>query len=420
MSWCLASSNALDGSSGTIWFRGAVETQSSKKGLALIGDVHVEALDVTASKAGLKLRVKGKGGDGLVQIGAVTLTGSSVALLGRMVDFTGPITVDGSMAALSAHDLLGAVIQVRSDGGDDQSSMTLQFRDAIDTSIETDFGISKIKADRFVNSDPADAIAAAWIGSLAIRNEATMGLDLINPNPGRPALGSVKAGRIGGGSWQVAGDTGSISAGEFAGGFTGLFGGSVKSLKISGDAGDVALNARRIVSFRVGSDLVRSRITLSAPFDPDNPGAVTMNHFKVAGHVDDVVVRSAGSLGTIQVGTLNDVTFFAGITDAVADDLLPSDADNDFDALAHIRRVKVTGLRDEPVWIHDARFGASNIGGVTAGYASGTSGGPHGFAAVTFGTLSYRDDQQRISLRGTALNEAGDIPFGDDLIVRVL
>ncbi len=146
-----------------------------------------------ASKAGMKLLVKGKGGDGVVEVGSMDLVGSAISVSGKTMDFTGPIDVDGSMATFSVHDLVGATIDIHGNASTPPQALALQFHHAIDTTLDSDFGITKITADRFDNSGPTTGIRADWLGALSIRHDVTMALDLIDPEPGRAVLGRIQS-----------------------------------------------------------------------------------------------------------------------------------------------------------------------------------------------------------------------------------
>lgn len=147
---------------------------------------------------------------------------------------------------------------------------------------------------------------------------------------------------------------------------------------------------------------------------------ISLNQLYVKRNVTDTVVRTPRSINKIKAARLINTTIFAGVSDTVPDNQLPT-GPTDFTAAAEIASIKVKAAKDQSIWLDNIHIAASTIGKAAAGFAAAT-GAHYGLAAATFNALSYRNAEGIFKLRATdsPLNTPGDTPIENDLIIRII
>ena len=206
------------------------------------------------------------------------------------------------------------------------------------------------------------------------------------------------------GQWEITGDVRWVRIGESAAEFSAHVGGDVRSLRADGDLSG-RWSSRTLGNLTVRGNLIDAAVLLRA--EPAGR-ARTLGRATVRGWIENAVIRSAGDVGFVTAGGVRDASVFAGVRTAVS--ALP-DAEQDFDALASIRSIRVTGrVRDAAGQsVTGGNFAAASIGSLRlANVAVGGGAAALGLATQSLG--SFHATHGRTRYRWTA---RGNQPLPD-------
>jgi hypothetical protein len=196
-------------------------------------------------------------------------------------------------------------------------------------------------ADITVEGAAGSLSTSAWTSGLLDAGSAktlsvtgNMGANVTLRNANLPrTLNSGKLGAITGGTWSVAGVTGSLSAASLAAGFAGTFG-TLSKLAISGNAAG-AITAASLPSLTIGGTWTNATVRLTG-------NTTSAGKIAIGGSVSNLDFRAAGSVTSFTASSIADSLVFLGVKDEVAD--LP-DAADDFQTQATLGTFSLTGAQ---------------------------------------------------------------------------
>jgi hypothetical protein len=347
------------------------------------GDITRLILDGTDATTTFSITVKGT--SGFTTLGNTDISGALKSLTARTTDLLGNITAVGPVREIGLRNVCEAAGQMAGphtvsvgplSGVNYGLSLTLG--SATDLTVNSQMPVKSIAAASWLDADgQTDEITAPWLAALSIAGGFGAGLTLTGD--GRPTAAKALAsatvkGNVAPSVWDIKGPVGSVTLG----GAVGLAGQpwELKGVAALGSLtlGDVAdavvtvtgnvgtVKAARWLDGSLSAAKVASITTagrapdLSGDFGADvtltSTGATpALAAMSVAGWLTGATISSAGSVGTVRLGGVQDSTLTAG---------------NLTDARSKITSLTVTGIKGSPA----PSFINSNVSAWTLGTVS--------------------------------------------------
>gem|GEM_PF-6623419 len=372
-------------------------------------------LDNTSPSTSLSFKATG-GAEGLIEVNNITINGSARNIKAKKVNLTGDLTVTGGLQTLRLNDV--ADQRQITIGGPDLPASTLsaKFNNVTDLTFNSDTPLKSLTVNNWQDNDPnPDTITGPWLKKLIARQNFAADLTLTDDSAPK-TLGNVKVkGSITGGTWNIDGSGGKISAFDIDDDWSAVFTGNLAGLSTKSDAAG-HINALSIKAISVKGNYTDAVVNLTQPLDPDNPKLKTLGKLIVKGTMENVEIRSLGHIGKVASGRILDSNIYAGVDGSVTG--LPA-SDTQFNAQASIAAVKIKGIKTENIWLRAANIAAYNLGPVSVGYAQTDNDGVEfGIAAHLFQSITYKDDNLTIKARN--LDDILAFSNFDDLVIRIL
>jgi len=347
------------------------------------GDITRLILDGTDATTTFSITVKGT--SGFTTLGNTDISGALKSLTARTTDLLGNITAGGPVREIRLRNVCEAAGQMAGphtvsvgplSGVNYGLSLTLG--SAADLTVNSQMPVKSIAAASWLDADgQADEITAPWLAALSIAGGFGAGLTLTGD--GRPAATKALAsatvkGNVAPSVWDIKGPVGSVTLGGAVGlaeepwqlknatALGSLTLGDVADavVTVTGNVGTV--KAARWLDGSLSAAKVASITTagrapdLSGDFGADvtltwtgaTPALAAMS---VAGWLMGATISSAGSVGTVRLGGVQDSTLTAG---------------NLTDARSKITSLTVTGIKGSPA----PSFINSNVSAWTLGTVS--------------------------------------------------
>jgi len=356
----------------------------------LAGTTGKSALTISAAR-GVTTKIKG------IRVGSSENLASLKSITAKAVDLDGDLVASGSVGTITLGNLVGAHVVNIGPSIDPKATLTLQVGLA-STTLLSAIPIKSITAKEWGGVFAfGGAIVAPSIGSLRITGDAKAGVFgdfgaslFLNrngiTNPRTPTLGSVSVkGFVLNSEWRIAGDVGTIAAGDFSSDWRATVTGSIKSATSKDDFGG-SIEALSIDSITAGSQfsghllLTRAADALGRTFG--------LKSLKAGGSIEGAVIRAAGNIGTISTGTISESNIYAGVRTDLWD--LPGSIDDFVDRRASIGTVTMRAKAyGEPSYWWGATIAAPKIKRVSLrNIEIDTGGTPRGLAAESFGSFT--------------------------------
>ncbi len=370
------------------------------------------------------IRINARGGDNVFRLHHADVEGSLNALLAAKVDISGDVSISGSVKRLTLNDLNGEQTISIGPPGSHRDTLTLKLGQVVDTMLISQTPIRSATLINWRNTaTPGNLIRAPWVGTLkatgdkrrGILGELIVNLELLD-NLVAKTLGTVRVADALSGIWQIAGHVGQISVGAIRDDWSAVISGDLTGLKVSRDAAG-HIEARSIGTVDVKQSYADARITLTMPFDANDPKAKALKKLNVGDTIRAFELRAKSNVGTVRARRMLDATLFTGVSDTVTD--LPT-SDQHFDTLAHIAAVKVKGNTRLPPWINNVRIAASRLGKIAVGFAGPNDGVGYGFAARRYDGLDYLNGAGRRKVPSLLLTSPGTTDIDQDLFFHVI
>lgn len=337
----------------------------------------------TASKITIAVKKAGNG-NGLLDIGDVTVTGDLGALVAPTSNLiVNGLDVSGFLGAATIRDLMAldpvlAHPMIRSGGaGTGSQTSTITLRQAGDGAV---IDIAGAIASLTAAQIGAGTIEALSVTSLTVKGDAKAGLSpifgadltLTGADAKGVSLGALKAGRVANANIDAAGAIGSISVIEWLAGA--IEAASITSLTATGDK-------KSNIAGDFSADVALTNANL----------APTLGKLTVAGTLRDVTIRSAGTVSAVTLGAMNGSRLLVGVAQGVTS-LAPDAASFLFQPTKpSLGSMTVKGLVGGPPSLLGSIINAWNIGKATLKLVdSASTGEPFGIAASVIGVLSFQ------------------------------
>jgi len=318
----------LKNGQGTLNFDGTGVTQTSAgKRIIVEGTgLRISSLDVT-NAANAVVSISGRGGNGSVNLGDVTVDGTLATFAAKTTNLGGDF-----VAADAGNLVFGAITNGSiTDNGTALPLKIIVLGAADNADVNAAGAITVLKAGSWTDTD--SSITGLSISKLQVSGDFESDLDL---TAGGLAMASAKIGHITGGSWNIDGNGGKIQAIGTAGAWNAIFTGTVNSLRAIELSGDFTADS---ISQIKAVTLNDAHVTLSRAFDDS-----TALNSLTAASITDSSVRANSNLGSIRSGSVTASIFTAGV--GVADEV---DAIADFTHQAEIRSFRSGAFNNSAV-----------------------------------------------------------------------
>jgi hypothetical protein len=179
-------------------------------------------------------------------------------------------------------------------------------------------------------------------------------------------------------------------------------------------------NVDSLWSLKVGGDLANCQITLTRAIDPANLKIVTLGSLSVRGWIRDSRISSAGHVGAVSAGGMENVDVFAGV-DPLPVAGLPDPA-TDLTADVYLRGLSVVGSvkTAEGYSTITLNVAAWNLMSVSLSYALAVNDPQRdwGLAYHLLGKYGYKDAATRYSWRPGGADAVPTQPGGDFTVLQ--
>lgn len=356
----------LRGATGTLEFNGSNVFQVTKNGKAVFtGDGMSIASLTYASTGAAVLNVSARGGNGSVDLPAMTFTGTTTQLVAPKANLTGTLTADALGNVVLGSISGGAVV-----ANTGALAMKLKVAGGIaDGDVTTPGHITSLNTSGWSDSNgTSSALTAGSIGSLVV--SGAMAADVTLSGAGT-VLNLARVGTADG-AWTLAGNAGRFLANAFSGGLT--------------------ANAATLVNIK---SISGASLNFVKTFDGVSPALNKLT----AGTISVSSIRSTDNIGNVTAKSVDGSIISAGINFA-ADSITTT---GDFVAAARINAFK-TGTFNNSALI------AQHLGNVLLGTTSDAvpTRPFFGVAADTIVSLKLSAPGGRLSLKN--LDDPAAVP----------
>lgn len=242
-------------------------------------------------------------------------------------------------------------------------------------------------------------------------------LKLADGTPKLTLGGATISGAILGGTWDITGNAGAISALSISANWAADFTGDISQIKTTASASG-HITVQSIKTFTVGANLTGAAITLTQAVVPSNAKLEALHLLKITGLLDASTINSSGHLGSVTAGALRDSNILAGVKAGTVG--LP-DALADFDAAAKIASVTVKGIKDLANAVANSNIAAQILGAITLRDIMMDNGNTDfGLAADKIAALTIFQGKATLDKLTTLDTPTGEAVRHDDFVARVL
>lgn len=308
-------------------------------------------LTVTGADQGTRLNITTKGGDGRTTLGSISVSGAVKSITAKKTDFTGDISILGSVRTLTLGDFLaGSQHQMTIGGTAAAPPAKINLGRVNDLSIDSDTPIASLAVIDWDDAGDDDEIEAPQLKKATSKEDFAPGGEIVGDDDGEGYLGKVTVKGMLAGSWYVDGNAAGVTAGGTAAGFRMNVLGKLNKLTTT-NAGDFrgVVAAYDIGSVSIAGDVIDAVILAGADLGED---------IELGGSGEDADLFFSGVFSKLTVkGTVTNSTFGAGLDPANGvlgdgDDFITGKNASSFNAM------NIRGVADA-----DTRFAAGRFGG---------------------------------------------------------
>jgi hypothetical protein len=336
----------------------------------------------------------------------ININGSLAVLAAKQVELQGDLTITGTVQSLVLGGATGGhTLSILGTGKSGQIALG----DVSDLTVTADEPLSSLVATDWLSTDgTADVISAPSLKILRTTGDFAASLALTDASE---TLSTVNiGGAITGGTWNIAGKVGTITADSIASAWAGTFARSINELNVRGDQSG-SLNADSIGTWHVLGNLNAATVTLS----------FAVNTMRVNGTVENSDLNTNGEIRAITVGALVDSDIFDGVG-STSTGLPTSGADFDLEpggVIPPILSLTITGLPDTTFAMTGSNIAASIIGRlIVRNVDTDNSGIPFGIAADMLTSLTDIEKGKK-AVHWTDKESASLLPSSGDFQVNL-
>ena len=314
-------------------------------------------LAITGADQGTKLTISNKGGDGRTTLGSITVSGAIKSISAKTTDFTGDISILGSVRTLELGDFLaGNEHQLTVGGTANASAANFTFGRVVDLSIDSNTPIGSLTVTDWDDTNGDDLIETPELKKVKSKEDFAPSGIIISDEEGEGYLGKMTVENLLGGTWYVDGDSAGIDTGSTAPTFKMNVLGKMSGLKVDTDFSGI-LAAYNIGSVDISGNVVNALILAGADLGTD---------MELGGSGDEADLFFSGDFSKLSVkGGITTSTFGAGLDPfngviGDGDDFVVGKTNSSFGS------INVRGLADGQTRFAAGKFsGKPKIGGTS-------------------------------------------------------
>jgi hypothetical protein len=382
-------------------------------------------------------------GGAKTSIGNIDANGPIKAIIGRNVNLKGDITIDGSAAMIVMGNVPGDSNITIGSPASPKTACALKFGEVNNLALTSGTPIKELRATEWKGG----SVDAPWISNLAIDGNTAGDFDANitlsgEDSPKDMALKSVKiAGGLGGttwnitgncgtiqiagepgkatwdingscgtiqiaeklgkATWNIAGDCGTIEIAESNAAFKADIAGDVGTLKVVGnkklDIPSVLSGTWSFESVKTIGAAEISECNITATQEPNMPAIGKMT---VTGWISNCDIETAGDVDSITAGGIR----YSSI--------------GSIDALSSLGRLQIKGIKGEAYCLINSDITAEHIGNAYLAYPKTfNSGTPFGLTASSIDMLTIKDSTSTQTWKNLA--DPNDTVTIEDLVIRL-
>ena len=320
-------------------------------------------------------------GGARTSIGNIDANGPIKAIIGRNVDLNGDIMIDGSAAMIVMGDVPGDSNITIGSPASPKTTCALKFGEVNNVTLTSGTPIKELRATEWRSG----SVNAPWISSLATDGNATGGIaGDFDANMTLSGEGSPKdmvlnktniAGGLGGTTWDINGNCGTIEIAESNADFNADIAGNVGTLKAVGNKKmNIPPVLSGIWSFKSVKTIGAAEISecnITATQEPNMPaiGKVT-----VTGWISNCDIETTGDVDSITSGGIRNSSI------------------GSIDALNSLRNLQIKGIIGEAYCLINSNITAEHIGNAYLAYPKTFNYSiPFGLTAGSIDMLTIKD-----------------------------
>lgn len=313
-------------------------------------------LEITGADQGTKLTISNKGGDGRTTLGSINVSGAIKSITAKTTDFTGNISILGSVKTLELGNFLaGNEHELTVGGSANASAATFKFGRVVDLSIDSATPIGSLTVTDWDDTNGDDLIETPELKKVKSYEDFAPSGIIISDEEGEAYLGKITVEDLLGGTWYVDGDSAGISTGSTAATFKMNVLGKMSGLTVDNDFSGT-LAAYNVGTVNVYGNVIDALILAGADLGTD---------MALGGTGDDADLFFSGDFSKLYVkGSVTTSTFGAGLdpfNGVIGDgnDFVIGKKNSSFGS------IKVTGLADALSRFAAGKFSSAKIGGTS-------------------------------------------------------
>jgi len=201
-------------------------------GEVLGDDCECEGIELTGTTEKSVLKISTKKSIKTNIDGDIAADGDIKAIIGRNVNLSGDITIEGAVSSIALNRLIGDCnININEPISEKITTCALEFGQADNLILDSQIPIRSLRAVRWING----SLNAPWISSLYVNGNFGADINLDGGNPKGITLKKMNVRGIVDSGWTIDGNCGSIQIGASTWTSTGTINGSVGTFKAKGN-----------------------------------------------------------------------------------------------------------------------------------------------------------------------------------------
>jgi Subtilase family/Calx-beta domain/Bacterial pre-peptidase C-terminal domain len=346
-------------------------------------------------------------GEPTTALSMLQINGSLAVLSAKQVELQGDLTITGTVQNLILGGATGGhTLSILGTGKNGQITLG----DVSDLTVTADEPLSSLVATDWLSTNGQDdVISAPSLKSLRTTGDFAASLTLTDESE---TLNTVKiGGALSGGTWNIAGPVGTITADSIAAAWIGTFTRNINNLTIRGDQSG-SLNADSIGTWHILGNLNAAAVSLA-----------TVNTMHVNGTVENSRFDANGEIRSITVGALVDSDIFDDVDSTITG--LPTAGDfglepDNGSVNPEILSLTITGLPQTTFADSGSNIAAEILGRIIVRKVdTDNAGTPFGIAASSLTALTDIEPGKKTA-HWTAKQSTSLLPSSGDFQVNVL
>lgn len=302
----------------------------------------------TTTRSVLKVITTGKGST--TTVADIEVNGSINNVLAKTTNVTNSVIVSGSANKIQVGDVTGADVRVDQVG----KGTILMMNNVQDAKVNFAGPIRTLMVNQWLDSDDEADIVSSWIGKAMSKGAFQGDANLSGLGATKTTLGNAMfGGPVDNSTWDVTGNGGKVTFKQDANAqlnFSGVLLGVMAKRMLSGQVN--ALGANTITA----GDMQN----LDINFSLSDPSRLAANKISSKMWMDNVHIRTGGSLGTVTTGGMKNSDVYLGFFGA---DPFGASS-NDLNGAA-VRSLMVRGIKGEAHTMMNSNIVATDLGTMT-------------------------------------------------------